>query len=242
MDTLLRFIPTIVLLTAFSAIILWQTSKGQTIAIRFPDILGETKIESPGWPAYLSPTPVPTMTLDRIFSRDHSWVKNLPQEKVVTMIATGDVIPARSVNYKMVTGHGFRWPFEKTADVLSAADLTVINLETPLLSGCKLTNEGMIFCGDVRAVEGFIFAGVDVATLGNNHAGNYYVEGVEETKRILTQAGIVPLSEGAAYKEVKGTKFAFLAYNDIGSPEAGVPWADENKIKSEITEARKMRT
>lgn len=199
-------------------------------------VLGEVKENLPD----PTPTPVvPEFSLSSIFSSDHSWVKNLPADKTVTMIATGDVIPARSVNYKMVTGHGFTWPFEKTADVLTTADMTVINLETPLLSNCPITVEGMLFCGDARVTEGLTYAGIDVATLGNNHVGNHYLEGVEETKKILSNAGIVPVAETIAYKEVKGTKFAFLAYNDIGAPEAGVPWADENKIKTDIAEARK---
>ncbi len=222
MEKFVRFIPTITLLLAFSAIVLLQSGKGTSPAVESPDILGEMQ----------------SITLDQIFAPDHTWAKNLPGEKTVTIMATGDVMPARSVNYKMVTQNNFRWPFEKTADVLSDADLTVINLETPLVARCKPTNEGMIFCGDPRAVEGLTFAGVDVATLGNNHAGNYDEQGVEETKTILTQAGILPVTGGVAYKEVKGTRFALLSYNDIGSPEPGVPWADENKMKEDIAEAR----
>lgn len=200
------------------------------------DVLGEKKENIPA-PA---PTPVmPQFSLNSIFSFDHSWVTDLPADAAVTMIATGDVIPARSVNYKMVTGHGFRWPFEKTADVLSSADMTVINLETPLLSNCPITVEGMLFCSDARVTEGLTYAGIDIATLGNNHVGNHYLEGIVETKQILINAGIVPVADTPAYKEVKGTKFAFLAYNDIGAPEAGVPWAEEHKIKTDIAEARK---
>lgn len=188
----------------------------------------------------VQPTPVmvPPVTLDRVFGIDHTWIHTLPKERTITMIATGDVIPARSVNYKMVNGKGFRWPFEKTADVLSGADLTVINLETPLLASCPTTIEGMLFCGDARAVEGLTYAGVDIATLGNNHVGNHYIEGVEETKSILMSVGITPVSEGITYKDIKGMRFAFLAYNDIGTPEEGVPWADENKIQTDIRDAR----
>lgn len=186
-----------------------------------------------------SASPLPSVTIERIFDNDHSWVENLPKERIATIIATGDVIPARSVNYKMVTGKGFRWPFEKTADLLSQADLTVINLETPLLSVCPTTVEGMLFCGDARAVEGLTYAGVDIATLGNNHIGNHYKEGVDETKSILTKAGITPVSETAVYKDIKGMRFAFLAYNDIGAPEEGVPWADDEKLQKDVAEARK---
>ena len=181
---------------------------------------------------------LPSVTIDRVFG-DHTWTHNLPQENTVTMIATGDVIPARSVNYKMVTGKGFRWPFEKTAQFLSSADITIINLETPLLANCPTTVEGMLFCGDARAVEGLVSAGVDLATLGNNHIGNHYKDGVEETKTILASAGITPVSEAIVYKDLKGMRFAFLAYNDIGAPEDGVPWADDERVKKDVAEARK---
>lgn len=178
------------------------------------------------------------LTLNRIFSLDHSWVKTLPSESVVTMIATGDVIPARSVNQGMVKRNNFSWPFEKTADFLKAADFTIINLETPLIAGCTPTIEGMIFCGDPKAVEGLLFAGVDIATLGNNHIGNYGEEGVLETEKILKDAGIAPVGNTVFYKEVKGIRFAFLAYNDIGAPEAGVSWADDTTITADVQEAK----
>jgi len=185
-----------------------------------------------------TPLPLPKLTIDSLFSSDHTWVKSLPQDNTVTMVATGDVIPARSVNYKMVTGHGFRWPFEKTAEFLAAADITVINLETPLLAACPITVEGMVFCADAKAVEGLQFAGIDVATLGNNHVGNHYVNGVEETKNILKQSDILAVADAPVYKKVKNITFVFLSYNDIGQPEEGVPWADEVKIKQDIINVR----
>lgn len=205
---------------------------------QYLDVLGQEIASSISPFATATPLPIQPLSIERVFQTDHTWTASLPQDKTVTMIATGDVIPARSVNYKMATGHGFRWPFEKTADVLSSADMTLINLETPLLTNCPLTVEGMLFCGDAKAVEGLTFAGVDIATLGNNHVGNHYLEGVEETKSILTKAGITPVSEGAVYKDIKGMRFAFLSYNDIGAPEAGVPWADETIIQKDIVGAR----
>lgn len=228
-----RFIPAVLLLFLFVGGMGWQ--------------LGKAKRPSPvsltvSIPIVVTPTPTtPPMdpvSLESVFRSDLTNVRALPQEKTVTLIATGDVIPARSVNYKMVTGYGFTWPFEKTAATLRSADLTVINLETPLLRSCPITVEGMLFCGDAKAVEGLVYAGVDVATLGNNHVGNHFEAGVEETKQHLLAAGITPVATGISYKEVKDTRFAFLSYNDIGAPEAGVPWADEERIQSDILEAR----
>jgi len=238
MGHVLRKISFIIVLAALVGAIGWQVGKTNVSQPRLPNILGQAEYESSGWPS-VDPTPIPTLTLSSIFGADHSWIATLPKEKTVTMIATGDVIPARSVNYKMVTGHGFRWPFEKTHDLLSGADLTVINLETPLLVDCPVTTEGMIFCGDARAVEGLTYAGVDVATLGNNHVGNHFREGIEETKAILIKAGIAPVGEGVTYKTVNGMRFAFLSYNDVGFPEAGVPWADSAKIREDVATARK---
>ncbi len=58
-------------------------------------------------------TVLPPLTIETIFSPDHLWVKVIPSEQVVTIISTGDVIPARSVNQGMVRRNNFLWLFEK---------------------------------------------------------------------------------------------------------------------------------
>ena len=58
---------------------------------------------------------IPELTLDSIFISDHAWIKQLPTEQTFTLITTGDVIPARSVNYKMTIYNDFTHPFLKTA-------------------------------------------------------------------------------------------------------------------------------
>jgi poly-gamma-glutamate capsule biosynthesis protein CapA/YwtB (metallophosphatase superfamily) len=183
---------------------------------------------------------MPALTLPTIFSTDHEWTDRLSNEKKVTILATGDVIPARSINMGSLKRNNFHWPFEKTADILKNADLTVINLETPLLEHCSPTESGMIFCGDTRAVLGLEYAGVDVATLANNHIGNYGVAGIEETKKVLLDHHIVPVAGELVTQEIKGTTFAFLAYNDIGAPESGVPWAYPATIQADVQRAKEI--
>ena len=111
------------------------------------------------------------LTLDTIFS-DYTWTATLSAERLTTVIATGDVLTAREVNRLTTQKENFHWPFEKTAEVLQSGDVTIINLETPLVENCPTTSTGMIFCGDTRNIEGLIFAGVDVINLANNHMGN----------------------------------------------------------------------
>lgn len=184
---------------------------------------------------------VEEVTLETIFKRDHN-VSKYPQKYLITLVATGDVIPARAVNYQATLRNNFKWPFEKVRGVLADADLTFINLETPLIKDCPLTQEGMVFCGSDKNVEGLIFAGVDVASLANNHSGNHGKMGIDETVKLLNDNGILTTGtseNNLAIKEVGGIKFAFLGYSDIEKTPL-VSTAEEEKIKREVTEAKKI--
>jgi poly-gamma-glutamate synthesis protein (capsule biosynthesis protein) len=195
---------------------------------------------------FLSPTPSPATfqpfspTLATIFAEDHFWTATLSAEKLTTLLATGDVIPARSVNVKTQESGDWRWPFLKTADVLRQADLTVINLETPLLSHCPLTNEGMIFCGNAQHLEGLQFAGIDVVNLANNHSGNWDQVGIRETANLLQNQGmaVTGTTDNLAVVRVNNLTFAFLGYNDIPEFVPGIAQAQEETIKQEVAQAK----
>lgn len=144
-------------------------------------------------------------------------LRQYPRSQLRTIIATGDVIPARSVNYKMTIYNDFLYPFRRTADYLRTGDLTLINLESPLIAGCPVTTEGMSFCGNPRAIEGLKYAGVDVACTANNHIGNQGESGIEETWQRLESAGIRACGYSrAAVVNVRGLRFGFVAYNAVG--------------------------
>ncbi|MBI2049461.1 CapA family protein [Candidatus Roizmanbacteria bacterium] len=188
-------------------------------------------------PSFLPKTP----TLESVFSNDHSWTATLSAKNVRTMMATGDIMPARSVNSQVLKYKDFNWPYLKTADVLRQADITFINLETPLFDMCPPTQEGMIFCGDARNVDGLVFAGVDIANLANNHAGNYGDKGVDKTVRLLNNNDILTIGiNGPVFKDIRGIKFAFLGYNDISTPQPGISNADEERIRIEIKDAKRQ--
>lgn len=159
----------------------------------------------------------PPLTLAAIFAARPPSLARYDQHKLRTLIATGDVIPARDVNYKMVIYHDFLYPFRPTAAYLRTGAITLINLESPLIAGCPLSDTGLQFCGDPRAVQGLTFAGVDVACTANNHIGNYGEAGIVETWQHLRAAGIKPCGlDTTAFLSVRGLRFAFLAYNCVG--------------------------
>lgn len=164
-----------------------------------------------------APHDPPTLTIASIFAAHPPSLAEYNQRNLRTLIATGDVIPARSVNYKMTVYNDFLYPFRRTAAFLRTGDITLINLEAPLIAGCPVTVEGMTFCGDPRFVQGLNYAGVDVACMANNHAGNYGYPGIYETRDHLRAAGIGFCGFGAVdHKTVRGLRFAFLAFNCVG--------------------------
>jgi poly-gamma-glutamate synthesis protein (capsule biosynthesis protein) len=139
-----------------------------------------------------------------------------PEDKTWTLTATGDVGLVRSVNFK-IQENSPRYPFKKTAQILQKSNLTIINLEGPLIKDCPIKNDGFIFCGDQKNIQGLEFAGIDLVNLANNHIYNYGVKGVEQTTHLLENHQIS--YTGLDYmpiKEVKGLKIAFLGYNLVG--------------------------
>ncbi len=186
--------------------------------------------------------PIKILSLDSVLQYvdpiQASVKNNHPDE--YTIIATGDVIPARSVNSKLVGLQNFTFPFEKTVSFLKSADAVFINLETPLIHNCKPTLEGMIFCGDYQAAEGLVYAGVTVASIANNHAGNYGIDGVTNTIELLKQNKIQVTGNGEpTIVTIRDKKFGFLGYNDIGTKEQGIEWADIPHLQQEIQNLKK---
>lgn len=196
-------------------------------------------------PKYLSSRQVPIYepklpSIEQIFSDNHNLVSSLPKERVRVIIATGDIIPARSVNSQVFRKKDFNWPYLNTADTLKNADITFANLECPLIEDCPVTDTGMIFCGDSRNVQGLVFAGIDIVSLANNHSANYGQGALDETINLLNSQGIsVTGVEGARYITVRGITFAILGYNDIEKIQPGISNVNEVKIKAEIEIAKK---
>lgn len=159
---------------------------------------------------------LPKLSLESIFASKSASLAELDQNKIVKLVATGDVITARGANWPAVKSGNYHINWEKTADFLRTGDITLINLETPLFKDCALQSTGTTFCGKDRHVEGIAWAGVDVASLANNHIDDYGPAGIEATQKLLSGKGILWSGFGhLATKEVKGMKFGFLSYNAL---------------------------
>jgi hypothetical protein len=168
-------------------------------------------------PAFLDPDQVASLTLDHIFPPSDLSALRLDPSRIRTLIATGDVIPARYTDVTIRSlGNDFLYPVAATKKITAAADLTVINLEAPLIEGCPYHDSGLIFCGQTGFTAALVAAGVDVATLENNHIANYGPAGIAETEEALAAAGIDFADRNTpAVSDVRGLKFGFLAFNGV---------------------------
>jgi capsule synthesis protein PGA_cap len=184
-----------------------------------------------------APTPSPTPAALSLNSLFHPGAA-IPQDPahVRTMIATGDVIPARLVNVAATQRHDYVFPFRPTADQVRSADVTFINLESPLLPGCQPQSTGMVFCGDVRFVDGLKLIGAKVVNLANNHV--YAGPDTERTKALLEQNGMqVATNLGApVVVDIRGLKFAFIGSNAVTSG----PPVDRKALQADIEHARQL--
>ena len=176
----------------------------------------------------------PALTLQGLFHPTYS----IPDDpsKVRTLLVTGDIIPARGVNYFATTRRDFLWPFRPTADFTKNADITYINLEAPLFAGCQVSpKESFTFCGDPRFADGLNLMGARVANLTNNHITNYGAEGVKATDQLLQKHGILTSGLGpVAVLDVRGIKFGFIGFNGVGRA------IDKTALREGIARAREQ--
>jgi poly-gamma-glutamate synthesis protein (capsule biosynthesis protein) len=177
--------------------------------------------------------------LESIFQKDHSWTATISAQNKITILATGDFIPARSVNFQTIKNNDFTWAWQNVSDFLKTSDLTIINLESPLLKDCPVTNEGMIFCGNAEHIKGLLSADIDIANIANNHYGNHGQEGIDESNQILTDAGIgISGGENIFYQKIKDKTIAFLGYNEIEHYHKTLGEINEDQIERDIKEAK----
>lgn len=165
-------------------------------------------------------------------------------EGELTLIATGDILPARFVERKMRQTGDYTLPFKNTADFLKSADITFGNLETPILPGRNTPQDSTTFRGDPESLKGLLFAGFDVLSIANNHTMNYQAPGLTSTIQELKKAKILYTGGGKnmdaahtpAVIKTKDKKIAFYSYVDpnIGGYLGLATWNSPGIAKMDI--------
>jgi len=172
----------------------------------------------------------------------------------ITLLFGGDVMLSRTVNAKMVSYNDYAWPLKLLAPTLEAADLSIINLESPFLENAnyQVPSGSFSFRANPLALESLLVSGVDVVSLANNHILNAGQKGIEDTINLLTTNKIATVGAGlneeaaraATLMTVNGWQIAFLAYaypNDYSVATAerpGIAYMDHQNLAVDIKQVR----
>lgn len=156
-----------------------------------------------------------------------------PEAKLV-IHGTGDVsldpsyIPAFGSN-------GYDWAWSGLGGLFREDDLTVINHECPSTDIVAPLDKQFVFRCDPDALDEARRAGVDVASLANNHGFDQGPEALLDSVRNLERADIVPIGAGAsqeeadapAYVDVKGWTIGLVAVGEVIDPDSQVAIGEE---------------
>ena len=164
-----------------------------------------------------------------------------PRTDEARLLFLGDVMLGRYVG-AAITAHGADAPFDRARTWLSAADVTVANLEGPLVPPGALAvpppSPGLLnLTGSTASAGALARAGFDVLSVANNHSLDAGEPGLRHTRRALTGVGIAPVGlraggadgvgvDGAVgavgqmpvITDVRGIRIAFLAYTLVLNP------------------------
>jgi poly-gamma-glutamate synthesis protein (capsule biosynthesis protein) len=153
-----------------------------------------------------------------IFNTSSSVVNVEPKENV-SVAVTGDVMFARKMPNVLSMDSS---PFAGVSDVVSNVDLLLVNFENAATSSGNAVKGDVPLSCDPSYVPLLKANNNTVASLANNHAFDYGIEGMKDTVKNLEDAGITPIGAGetedeahqAVVKEINGRKITILNYMD----------------------------
>ncbi len=153
----------------------------------------------------------------------------------ITLLFTGDINPARCVYWIAKAAGDMALPYRALADVLRAADVTIGSLDGAISdvnppTPCAEFHRNLL--APAEAALGLQFAGFDVISAATNHIKDCGLtrgcqdESMLDTLAHLRAAGIAPVGAGRhiteavapVFVDVRGVRFAFLAFSGINEP------------------------
>ena len=149
-------------------------------------------------------------------------VETATPDRVVTIAAVGDVMLARGL-VTLMDEHGAAYPFERVRHLLRDADLTIANLEGTFTERGRPADKLYTFRTPPRFAPGLAGAGIDLVSLGNNHAADFGPESLEDTLAALDASAVRYAGAGMDRNEARrpvvveaaGLRIAFLSYTDV---------------------------
>jgi poly-gamma-glutamate synthesis protein (capsule biosynthesis protein) len=178
---------------------------------------------------------------------------SLQDTSVIQLVAVGDVMLGRGV-YEKTKEHGPDYPFEKTREVISEADIAFCNLECAVWPSSKRKFKNCNFCIRPEDAAGLKDAGFDVVSLANNHMFDCEKNGILSTLEFLKGERIKYTGAGKTDKyasspaslDLKQIRIAFLAFSaypmswvKVKEGEPSIAFYDSAKATEAVTKLKR---
>ncbi|MCD8067797.1 MAG: CapA family protein [Lachnospiraceae bacterium] len=192
---------------------------------------------------------------DVTVSGDELTQDDVTEVRTVTLRAVGDdLIHSGFYNYAQAAGCDYSFMFENVSDVISEADIAIINQETIFVSDPSQYSDYPLFGSPTGIGDALIEAGFDVVQLATNHCLDKGLTGISDTVDYFSDKDVLAIGvytdeESASeipFMEKNGITFAFLNYtygtNGLSLPNSYCvnTFSDEEKVRDDIRRAREL--
>jgi hypothetical protein len=179
----------------------------------------------------------------------------LDREKIVKINMTGVTAISRGLASRINASGDYAYPTRDIGEFLADADLTHTSNEVSFMDGCNVVS-GMRFCSKPEYIEVLKESGIDIVELTGNHNNDFGASNNAKSIEMYKELGWDYFGGGLEkedaqkilYKEVKGSKIAFVGYNYYDTMLNTMAIADDSragansysveKLESDIKEAK----
>ena len=133
-----------------------------------------------------------------------------PETFVISMIGDCTLASSQRNNDfdRVISEHGLDWPFSGTANILSADDFTLANLECSFSDSSLGSSSTFAFRGPAENAQMLVSGSVEAVTNGNNHTPDFGEQGIADTRAAVegVSVGYVGANESMIFTTERGLK------------------------------------
>ena len=114
-----------------------------------------------------------------------------PKRFVLSLLGDCTLSSSHYTNhFESVVGDDLTYPFSNVAEILTADDLTLANLECSFSDKRLESSSEYAFCGQTKYAQSLALGGVDCVSMANNHTLDFGSTGVADTAAALEEADV----------------------------------------------------